>query len=549
MEPRTPSNPEGQEIWELGLEEAIALALQNSDVIRTLAGPEVIASRETVYDPAITETTIQEALAAFDAKFATNMFWTRTDQPPGVTFGGGIPVPNERDQASFGSSLTKLLATGATAGIGYNTNYLLIPPFRTVTRSPGPDGIFGTLDDVFTPGIRRTAAQYTPNLEFSIRQPLLRGAGVDFNRAPIVIARLKSDQSLWDFKEAVLGLVRSVEQAYWELHAAHVSLRTVERVLPLAQEAVRIEEERRKFGAGILANVAQARTQFLAFRQQRVQALATVLEKETALRNLLGLPPNDGRRLVPKDEPVQAPLAIDWPATIQTALERRPDVVRQRLAVRVQELQLLIARNGLKPQLDVQGLWRINGLGDDLTKALDVLSDNQFTDWQLGISLEVPLGFRQASAQVHAAELGLDKQRALLQQVVHATAHKLNDTLRELDSLYQQYQAADERLQASTEWVEGSQNKYKDPFGVSLPEALLVYQTALQASANAARDRSDLIARYNATLARLEEENGTLLAARNIAVQSDPIGRVRSGPVRLPPIPSDRLPQPAHASD
>ncbi len=522
--PRTPSNPEAAEIWELSLAQALQIALENSDVVRTLTGFGVSAGPTTAFDPAIAETQVQSALAAFDTTLATSLFWNRNDQPPGITFGGGIPIPNQRDQASFASSLTKLMATGGTAEVAFNTNYLFIPAF---SRPPGPDGIVGTPDDIV-----RTPAQYAPNVEFSLRQPLLRGAGADVQRSAVVIARLQSDQSQWDFKLAMLELVRSVEQAYWELHAAHVSLRAIERVVPLAQEVVRIEESRLEFQKAIPADVAQARAQFHEFRQQRVQAMTAVLEREARLRNLLGLAPSDGRRIVPCDEPARSPITIDWAGTVTTALDARPDVVRQRLSVRVRELQLLMAKDGLRPQLDAHALWRISGLDRQLDEAIGVLTDNQFTDWQLGVSLNVPLGFRQASANVHAAELTLGRDRIQLRQTVHATSHQLGDIVRELDSLYEQYQAAAERLEANNQWLEGARIRFENPPPAaegqdSLLQALSVYQVALSSWSQAAVEASRLLAQYNTALARLEEAKGTLLDARNIALYEDPCARVR----------------------
>jgi len=524
MPPRTTTNPEAAEVWELSLAQALQIALENSDVVRTLTGFGVSANLTTAFDPAIAETQVQSALAAFDTTLATSLFWNRNDQPPGITFGGGIPIPNQRDQASFTSSLSKLLVTGGTAEVAFNTNYLFIPAFR---RPPGPDGIIGTPDDIV-----RTPAQYSPNVEFSLRQPLLRGAGADVQRSAVVIARLQSDQSQWDFKLAMLELVRSVEQAYWELHAAHVSLRAIERVVPLAQEVVRIEESRLEFQKAIPADVAQARAQFHEFRQQRVQALNAVLEREALLRNLLGLVPSDERRIVPSDEPARSPIMIDWSSTLTAALNERPDVVRQRLSVRVRELQLIIAKDSLRPQLDAQALWRISGLDRQLDEAIGVLTDNQFTDWQIGVTLNVPLGFRQASANVHAAELTLDRDRVQLRQAVHATSHQLGGIVRELESLYQQYQAAAERLEANNQWLDGARIRFENPPPAgegqdSLLQALSVYQVALSSWSQAAVEVSRLLAQYNTALARLEEAKGTLLAARNISLHEDPCARVR----------------------
>jgi outer membrane protein TolC len=361
-----------------------------------------------------------------------------------------------------------------------------------------------------------------------LRQPLLQGAGRDFNRAPVVVARLQSDQSLWDFKRDMLSLVRSVEEAYWNLYAAHGALRAVEEVIPLVQEIVRIRESEVEFEIARMDELGEARTRLAEFRQNRIQAMAAVLNQETLLRNLLGLPPSDQRRLVPVDEPLRVPIAIDWNATVSTAVNTRPDIVRQRLAVRVREVQLLVANNGLKPQLDVNGLWRINGLDNELDEAIGLLNDNQFTDWQLGVTLNIPLGYRLASANVRAAQLTLDKDRAQLRQTVHAATHELSDIVREVDSVYQQYLVAEERLRASRQWEEGLRIRAEPQLAAGpLLSAQNLYLQALDAMTRAAVNVSGLVARYSIALARLEEAKGTLLVTNNIHLQEDPCVRAR----------------------
>jgi outer membrane protein TolC len=504
--PRTPGTPEGAEVWELSLEDATRIALENARVLRTRVGTGVTAGRVTTYDPAILETAVDEALAVFDTNLALSMFWNRIDQPSGTTFGGGIPIPVERDQATFQASLTKLLAAGGTAGINYNTNYLFLP------RLSFPGSV---------------NPQHSPNVEFTFRQPLLARAGVDVNRAPIVIARLQSDQSVWDLKQSTLSLVRSVESAYWSLDAAYTALRTVEQVIPLAGEVVRVSRARLDTGKAIPADVGQAEVQLHQFRQQRTRALAAVLAEETSLRNLMGLPPSDARRIVPKDLPWTGRIAVDWASTLQSAFANRPDVVRQRLAVRVRELQMLIARNQLKPQVDVSGLWRVNGLAAELDDAIDLLSDNRFQDWQLGFSINVPLGFRAESARLQAAELQHERDRALLTETAHQAVHELSDVVRDLDALHDEYLAAVARRRSAEVWLEGARTRFENPVpAVEGQDALLlalnVYLQALSSWSAASNETAALLARYNTSLARLEEAKGTLLDVSNIQLQEDP---------------------------
>src|SRR5262249_38283337 len=57
---------------ELSLDQAIRIALANSQVVRVLAGANVVSSGQTIYDPAISNTLIDQARAVFDPAVAVN---------------------------------------------------------------------------------------------------------------------------------------------------------------------------------------------------------------------------------------------------------------------------------------------------------------------------------------------------------------------------------------------------------------------------------------------------------------------------------------------
>src|SRR5206468_5603547 len=109
--PRTTDNPESDEIWQMTLQEALKIGLDNSEVIRVIslgaqgipvggfeptplntgAGAGIASSLgagtlSSVYDPAIQETQIASALAVFDANFTTSMLWGHNEAP----FNNGI---------------------------------------------------------------------------------------------------------------------------------------------------------------------------------------------------------------------------------------------------------------------------------------------------------------------------------------------------------------------------------------------------------------------------------------------------------------------------
>jgi len=504
--PQIAGDPRGNFDWQLTLEAALAIAMQNSSVVRVLEGGQVAVDPVTGYDPAIAGEATKAAMGAFDVTFGANFYYNRINQPPDSFFGPGIPDEGRRDEAAFTSGLSKLWSTGTETRITYNppTGYLYYP-YEIEGFNP----------------------THVANLEFLVRQPLLRGMGVEVNRAPIIVAQLKTDQSGWEFKRAMLEFVRSVEEAYWQLQAARAALAVIDAQLPLIEEVVRLEQAALESERSVPADVAKARAQLHAFRQRQIGAQAAVLEKELRLRNLLGLEPHDKRNIIPTSAPSRGMMLIDPMATMQAALDNRPDLLQRRLGVRIRELEAAVARNGRLPQFDAYALYRMNGVAEELGEALDMMAGNHYHDWQFGVAFSVPLGRTTSTANLRAAQLRLEKEHAMLHATVHAAAHQLSDCICRVNSLYQEYAEAESRVRESRVWLQGSRVRYENPPPARgadnwLLVALDDYLLAMRSTADAEVEASDLLARFNVEVARLEEAKGTLLASAEIRIANDP---------------------------
>ena len=127
-------------------------------------------------------------------------------------------------------------------------------------------------------------------------------------------------------------------------------------------------------GRGTVADVAEAAQRLEQFNLDLVTRTSDVITTERQLRNILGLPPADNRRIIPVTPPTDARLEPDWDASLAQMLNFQPDIVQQQLLVRVAELQLLIARNQLLPQLSLNALYQLNGLGQQLDSAEAVMT-------------------------------------------------------------------------------------------------------------------------------------------------------------------------------
>ena len=105
--------------------------------------------------------------------------------------------------------------------------------------------------------------------------------------------------------------VRSVEQPYWTLSQQYVRLWAAEKAGETARAIVEREETQRKAGRGTAADVAEARQRLEQFHLDVVTRTSDVITAERQLRNILGLPPADNRRIVPVSAPVETKLEPD----------------------------------------------------------------------------------------------------------------------------------------------------------------------------------------------------------------------------------------------
>jgi outer membrane protein TolC len=560
MDPRTLENPERPEIWELTLQDAIRIGLDNSEVVRVIPlgaqgipvqgfEPQFLAigqintlgagNLSTVYDPAIQETRIASALSAFDANIATTLFWSRNVLPfnnaiqsgifaPGIKF----PIVSFQDTAQFSSTLQKRIATGGTVGITQNVNY----QFQNNPTNAFPSA-------------------YTTNLQLKFSHPLLGSAptsqfnpnplpsGLEANRAPIVIARLRADFTTWQFKSQVMNMVRSVEQQYWALAQAQVQYWAAETAVDLGEQIVKREKAKYAVGQGSIPNVAEAEEQLERFKLDFVQRTADLITTERQLRNLLGLPPTDNRRIVPVTAPTEARLEPNWQASLAQMLDFQPDIVQGQLLVRVAELQLLVARNQLLPVLNFDALYQFNGLGHTLDQSLAVMTGktiqavnpiiqsqqraaglnatpgfySAFQSWQLGLTFQMPLGYRGPLADVRLAQYTLLQQRAYVQQIVHQTTHQLARFFLEVDANYKAFKTASRLKAAALQRLEAQKAFYEE--GTITIDR---YLDAVNRWANAVTLEAQFRTQYNIAIVALEEAKGTLLGYDNVAVAEGP---------------------------
>jgi outer membrane protein TolC len=387
--------------------------------------------------------------------------------------------------------------------------------------------------------------------EAAIRQPLLQGAGIAFNRIAgpdarpgsyngVLIGRINTDVSLADFEAAVRDLLLEVERTYWELYFSYRNLDAKRAALEAALQTWRAVESRRQAGlpGADSEREALAREQYYAalaevenalsgtFAGGLVVATTTGLyNTERRLRYLMGVPVNDDELLRPADEPITVDVAFDWNDSLLQALTRRVELRRQKFIIRRRELELLAARNFLRMRLDTVAAYRWRGFGDDLFGSNDQVNGSAFEDlfsgnlqeWQLGLELSTPIGNRIGHTAVRNAEWNLTREVALLEEQEREITRGLSRAFSDLDWAYNVSRANYNRTLAASQQLEAVQAKYEA--GLTLLEFVI---DAQRRAAEAASTYYRSLVDHSVAVANVHLARGTLLDYQNVYLTESP---------------------------
>ena len=514
--------------WPLSLEQAVQITLENSDVIRDLGG-RLVASPQaasSVYDVALREMDpafgVEAALSDFDTRLTSSMIFDRDEQAFNNQFFGGGASNLATNRGDFNLELAKRAATGTQISVRNITNY---------NRNDSPVNLF------------RSA--YDTQFNAEVRQPLLRGAGVNFNRIAgpnaqpgnyngVVLARIRTDIALADFETSVRNLIRDVEQAYWQLYFSYRSLEARQAAYDAALASWRTVQK--QYEASVVDGEQEALAQanyYLALSALKnalgggpaSSGIVGVYSSERNLRKLMGVQASDGRLILPTDEPSTAKRIFDWEESLSMGLDRRVELRRQRWTVKQRESELVAAKNFLLSQLDMIALYRWRGFGDDLLGNADVPAGSAFETlyggdlqgWQLGLQYSVALGKRREHAAVRSAELNLAREKSILRNQELDIGNNIASQFAELDRAYSVARVNFNRSLAERRRLEAARSKYDA--GTELLEFVLQAQ---QTTADADTQYYRSLVDYTTAVMQFHYERGSYLKYMNVQLEEGP---------------------------
>ncbi len=566
---------EGQEVSyrDVSVNEVLLLAMEQSEVLRELGGtllrtPEAARTR---YTPGLQQTDprfgTHAALSAFDAQFKGSANLNKNDRIYNNAFFAGGVNSFLQDQHDYKGELSKRTAAGS----------LLI--FRSISdmdRNNAPGNLF--------------PSAWNSYLEGEVRQPLLQGGGLQYNRIAgpsgvpgvyngILIARVNVDINQTDFEIALRDYISNVVNTYWDLYFAYRDLDARTRAMHEALESWRKVKAQVESEGVSASKEAQAREQYYRFKSEvddslsgrllqgtqsrngstggTLRANGGVYVTERRLRLMIGLPISDGSLLRPSQDPDEAEVVYDWDSLMTEAMQRRPELRRQQFKVRRREMELLAAQNFINPQLDVIAKYRFRGFGDHLiadgtqgggtpASAVGNLATAEHQEWMLGVEYSVPIGFRQGHAAVANAELALCHERAIQREQEREIVHDLSNALADAVRAYESCENSLNRYIAAKEVLMSLQAEEKNGLPIDVDRILDAQRRVVEAEIRYFQSRAEYaVAQKNVQLERgaLNSENDLMIVDGLAPPEPEPAVTKREPSATVPPSTTKRGPK------
>lgn len=442
------------------------------------------------FNPAIETTRIVEAEAAFDAVFFAEVNKTIQDSPTASQL-----ESNSLEIVNTSGGLRKLLPTGATAGAAYRF-------VRSETSNR-----FATLNPA-----------YTNDLTLELRQPLMRGFGIDYNRSFIRIARNNRRISRHAFERQVRDKLREVEELYWRLVQARHDVLITARTLADFESIYDNLYARRDFDITPV-QIEATRANLEASRADFVRVRAAVFDAEDRLISAINnddMNLADGVEILPTDFPPFLPIEVDRLSEVQTALDNRREIKEQEIRVESARISVGQAKNQELPQLDLTFRYVIDGLGRNYDQAFDEMSRNNFNEYFIGVTFELPIGNRARRAAHTRAQLQHQQAIAALRSAFEDVILDVNLAVRQIETTYDQIGPSFESAQARDREVESIVARAERKDIATLQNEL----GSRQSLAAARRALLAAIIEYNIAIIDLERAKGTLLRYNNVTVDT-----------------------------
>ena len=391
-----------------------------------------------------------------------------------VVFGGSTKNSNSFPPQNFlaGNDFTTNAGFRSSAGVAQNVKWF------GGRYQASLDGARNTTSDPTDPFNPRLSS----NFNFNFTQPLLRDFAIDSIRQQLLIGQKQQEIVDLQLQQQVTQTSRSVRNAYYDLVSAIGQLKVSQESLRLAQESLRNNNRRFEVGTIPEIDIVESQAEVSRNEESVIISESGVKSFEDALRTLIMNPQQPdfwAVHIVPSEEPVLTPRALDLDAAIQSALNQRTDLAQAHREIDQTDITMKFAHNQKLPALNAIVNYGLAGVGGTRTlydtsggfpvptgvaqrsfsDALRDIFGNDFKTWSLQFQVSYPIGTSAADAGYAQAKVQREQQLTTVRQLELQITQQVREAARQVDTSLKRVDATSKAREFSLKRYEAEQKR------------------------------------------------------------------------------------------
>ncbi|MFN0138515.1 MAG: TolC family protein, partial [Pyrinomonadaceae bacterium] len=215
-------------------------------------------------------------------------------------------------------------------------------------------------------------ALFSSSLGVTYTQPLARNFRIDSRRHSIIVAKKRVDQTDSDFRLRATETITAVARAYWDFVFALRNQQNQVANVNLAKENLRQIEARIDAGAAAPLEKAEVATELANREGDLLLATQQVGIAENTLKQLVLKDPLSfewQQTFVPTDRPAFSLDTVSLDDAMKNAMDNRFELRRLKLQKEINDADIRLFKNQIKPQIDLNTTVSLDGLSRGGTNA------------------------------------------------------------------------------------------------------------------------------------------------------------------------------------
>lgn len=361
--PMAAAQPERKE-YPLSLKEVTELALTNNFDIQMLK-----------YDAFIAETSLGSARSIFDVILDAEVNYQRDESKKTSSLYGTQTIDND-----YNLGLSKKFASGTTVGLDMDNN-------RNWTDASSAS----------------SALNHNSSLSLSLTQELGKNFLGIQDRGQLDITQINVENAAYTSLEKIETLISQVQKAYWDLVLQHEKVALQRDMVAQAKKLYDIHQEKLKDGLVEMPEAIASEANYKARRNKLRLEKNILATKQNVLKLMLNLT-GDDVYLIPTEMFRLDGNDKDFTQSLKIAFDHRRDYQKAQNQVAAQKIRLVMDKKNILPTINLNASLARNGLGDHFKQSVTNITDEDNTQYAVGLTFSFPLQNRDAKAKLQKSQ-------------------------------------------------------------------------------------------------------------------------------------------------